>query len=218
MNSKTNYFWLLALIPLFFTGWYFLKAKEDKPLVNLPIYEPKKASHRADSVHTIPNFEFTNQFGEITSLESVKKHIYVAEFFFTTCQSICPMMNENLQVVYREFQKNPEVLILSHTVDPETDSVAVLKEYADSRGVTDRRWLFLTGDKIKLYDMARQGYLLDDGPAGSDHFVHTQKFALIDKEQRIRGFYDGTDSMEVKQLVRDIKILLQHYRYAEKRS
>lgn len=144
--------------------------------------------------------------------------IYVAEYFFTTCKSICPVMNDNLKRVYKEFRNRKDFLILSHTVDPETDSVPFLKQYADAHGVNDDRWKFVTGDKKKLYEIARKGYLLnaEEGNGGEEDFIHTQNFALIDKEHHIRGFYDGTDSLEINRMIQDIRILLNEYEYRNK--
>jgi protein SCO1 len=216
MNSKLNSYWLLLLIPIAFIGWYFISEKENKPARYLAFYGPKHALKVNDTTyHFIPEFEFVDQDNEKVTLETVKNKIYVTEYFFTTCQSICPIMNSNLDRVYKEFKDKPDFLILSHTVDPETDSVSVLKDYANMHGVTDKRWLFVTGSKPKLYELARKGYLLnaEEGNGGEEDFIHTQNFALIDKEQHIRGFYDGTDSMEVDMLMQDIKLLYKEYDY-----
>lgn len=219
MNPKGNYYWLLFLIPLGFMGWYFYTKNEQKPLRNLPYYGPKRVGNAGDtSFHTVKPFLFTDQYNEKVNEETVKGKIYVTDFFFTTCQSICPIMSGELERVYQEFSNSHEVLILSHTVSPEEDSVNVLMEYAKLHGVTDKRWLFLTGDKKQLYDMARTGYLLNNesGNGDEDDFIHTQNFALVDKERRLRGFYDGTDSAEVSRLIIDIKLLQQEYAYNEK--
>ena len=127
-------------------------------------------------------------------------------------------MNTNLERVYKEFEKEPEFMIVSHTVDPETDSVPVLMDYAKKHGVISNKWLFLTGEKPKLYDIARKGYLLnaEEGNGDDDDFIHTQNFALIDKEKHIRGFYDGTDSLEINRLIQEIKLLLKEYDYKER--
>lgn len=139
-------------------------------------------------------------------------------FLFTTCQSICPIMSNQLERVYATFKTRNDFLILSHTVNPETDSVAQLLTYAKKHGVNDEQWLFLTGDKKHLYDLARKGYLLntEEGNGDADDFIHTQNFALIDKERCIRGFYDGTDSTEVSRLINDIHLLFDEYAYKEK--
>lgn len=216
MNSKFNYYWLLLLVPVLFLGWYFVSEKENKPARYLAYFGPKNALKVNDTTyHFIPDFEFTGQDNQSVSSATVKDKIYVTEFFFTTCKSICPIMNTNLERVYKEFKGKNDFLILSHTVDPETDSVPVLKSYALAHGVSDQNWLFVTGPKPKLYDIARKGYLLnaEEGNGGEEDFIHTQNFALIDKERHIRGFYDGTDSLEVNRLLQDIKLLYREYDY-----
>ncbi len=219
MRSKSAYYWILILIPVFFLLWFFVSRKEDKPARYLPFLGPRNYSSTRDtSYHTIPPFNFTNQYDETINESLIKNKIYVTEFFFTTCKSICPIMNTNLQTIYKEFQNDPEFLILSHTVDPDNDSVPVLAEYARHHGVSDRRWQFLTGPKANLYSIARKGYLLnaEEGDGGEEDFIHTQNFALIDKEQRIRGYYDGTDTTEIKRLHREIKLLKKEYDYKKR--
>jgi protein SCO1/2 len=219
MKGKFNYNWLLILIPVIFIVWYLFREKQDKPLTYLPYFGPKHALKVNDTTyHFIPDFEFTNQFNEKVTQQTLKNKIYVTEYFFTTCQSICPVMNTNLERVYKEFKDKPEFMIVSHTVDPEMDTVPVLMEYAKKHGVVSKKWLFLTGEKPKLYDIARKGYLLnaEEGTGDADDFIHTQNFALIDKEKHIRGFYDGTDSLEINRLIQDVKLLLKEYDYKER--
>ncbi len=219
MNGKLNYYWLLILIPAGFIAWFFLSKTDQAPLRYLAYFGPKNALKINDTTyHFIPDFEFTDQNGKKVTKQSVKDKIYITEYFFTTCQSICPVMNNNLVKIYKEFKDKKELLILSHTVNPENDSVPVLKQYADAHGVNDGRWLFVTGEKKALYDIARKGYLLnaEEGDGGKEDFIHTQNFALIDKDSHIRGFYDGTDSMEMVKLSQDIKILLKEYEFKNK--
>ena len=219
MKGKFNYYWLLILIPAVFITWYFVRAKEDKPITYLPYFGPKHALKVNDTTyHFIPDFEFTDQFNNKVTQETLKNKIYVTEYFFTTCQSICPVMNTNLERVYKEFKDNPDFMIVSHTVDPEMDSVPVLMEYAKKHGVVSNKWLFLTGEKSKLYSLARKGYLLnaEEGTGDADDFIHTQNFALIDKDKHIRGFYDGTDSLEINRLIQEIKLLVKEYDYKER--
>jgi len=221
MNFKFNYYWLLVLFPMAFLWWFLLSTSENKPLRVLPYYGPKNVIGTNDTAyHLVPVFEFVDQDQQKTNLSTVKGKIYVAEFFFTTCKSICPIMNTNLQKVYTAFKNDTSVLILSHTVDPETDSVATLKNYAAGRGVNDKRWLFLTGAKPDLYSIARKGYLLnaEEGDGGEEDFIHTQNFALIDKERHIRGFYDGTDMPDIDRLIRDITLLKKEHAYLEKHT
>ena len=157
-------------------------------------------------------FQFTNQDGQLVTQERVKGKVFVAAYFFTTCKGICPRMNNNLKTVYDALKAEPDFLLLSHTCDPETDSVAQLKKYVDSLGVDTRKWIFLTGRKDSLYNMARLSYTIDD-PANNvqsieDDFLHTQFWALIDRNGDVRKIYDGLDDREVKKLIEDARKLL----------
>ena len=219
MKRKGNYYWLLAVIPLFFVVWFFVNKNEQKPLRILPYYGRKKIVQQGDTnYHTVKPFFLTNQYNEKVTEMDVKGKIYVTDFFFTTCQSICPIMSNQLERVYQYFLNNSDVMLLSHTVAPEEDSVNVLMDYAKLHHVTNKQWLFLTGEKKHLYDLARQGYLLnaEEGSGGDDDFIHTQNFALVDKERHLRGFYDGTDSADVSRLITDMTILLEEYAYKQK--
>jgi protein SCO1/2 len=180
----------------------------------LPIIGEKKlggAEARDTLYHTIPDFSFVNQYNETITQKTIEHKIYVADFFFATCQSICPQMSSQLVNVQKAFAKDNDVLILSHTVNPMHDTVEVLKGYAQSYGAEKNKWHFLTGNKKEIYAIAKDGYLInaleDDGtPEG---FLHSELFLLIDKQKRIRGMYDGTDSVAVAKLISDIKILKQ---------
>jgi protein SCO1 len=215
---KTSYYWLLVLVPAAFITWFFLSKTENAPVRYLPYFGPKYPTHNDTTYHSIGDFEFTDHNNNKVSQQTLNGKIYVTEYFFTTCKSICPVMNNNLIGIYKQFKDKKDFLILSHTVDPGTDSVPVLKRYADAHGVTDDKWLFVTGNKKELYDLARKSYLLDasEGNGGEEDFVHTQNFALVDKDKHIRGFYDGTDSAEVIRLAQDIKLLLKEYDYRSK--
>lgn len=165
--------------------------------------------------HRIGNFSFLNQEGKQISLADVKGAVFVAEYFFTTCGTICPAMNKQMQRVQKAYLNNEQVKILSFTVDPEVDTVAQMKNYAEGHGAKTGKWHFLTGDKNKLYDLARKSFFVlkpaeaaNQGDAGSD-FIHTNNFVLVDKELRIRGYYDGTSTKEVNHLIEDIQILLE---------
>ncbi len=158
-------------------------------------------------------FRFTNQDGHPFSDRDMLGKVTVVEYFFTTCKGICPKMNTNMKGVYEEFKSEPDFMILSHTCNPETDSVRVLKRYSDSLKVNNQKWVFVTGRKDSLYQLARTAYLLDD-PKNSfekiqDQFIHTQFFALVDKDGRIRGqIYDGLKKEEIEKLKTDIRTLL----------
>jgi protein SCO1/2 len=159
-------------------------------------------------------FHFTNQDGQPVTDADVLGKITVVEYFFTTCKGICPKLNTNMKEVYLQFKDEPEFQILSHTCNPETDSVPVLKHYADSLKVDTKKWIFVTGRKDSLYQMARGSYLLDDPKNNvekiEDQFIHTQFFALVDRKGKIRGkIYDGLKTIEVQQLKRDISRLLK---------
>ena len=158
-------------------------------------------------------FFFRNQDGKIISNREVSGKVFVAAFFFTTCRGICPRMNNNLKLVYEKYRNEPDFRILSHTVDPLTDSVPRMKQYADSMGVDSNDWWFLTGRKDSLYNIARGSYLLDD-PRNNDtnideQFIHTQFMALVDKNGQIRKIYDGLKNEEINALVGDIRKLLE---------
>ena len=160
--------------------------------------------------HTIADFSFTNQNGKTITQKDYEGKIYVADFFFTTCGSICPKMTTNLEEIQKAFANNPKVMLLSHTVFPETDSVSVLKDYAIKHKVDDAKWNLVTGDKKEIYTMARKSYLAVKlgKPDELYDMVHTENFILVDSERRVRGFYDGTNKEEVKKLIEDINWLL----------
>ena len=204
---------IACLLFLFFYG-----KTQNEPLRTLPYFDPKDYSGvKKEGHHVIPPFSFTNQYGKETNQNTAEGKIYVCDYFFTTCQSICPKMSNQLMRVYDKYKSRTDFLILSHTVDPETDTVQQLLSYAKQHGVTDEKWLFLTGSKKDLYALARKGYMLnaEEGNGGEEDFIHTQNFALIDKEKHIRGYYDGTDSAEVNRLMTDIQLLFDEYAYKE---
>jgi protein SCO1/2 len=164
-------------------------------------------------LNSVQPFSFVKQDSTVVTQKDLANRVYVAEYFFTTCKGICPKMNKNMQVVYDKFKNNPNFLILSHTVNPENDSVSVLKRYADSLGASPNNWWFLYGSKTDLYKSARESYLLDDPKNSSknidDQFLHTQFFALVDKQGRVRGIYDGIKKDEVDQLMLDIEEIIK---------
>ncbi|OBX23497.1 MULTISPECIES: SCO family protein [Bizionia] len=183
----------------------------------LPIYQPAMVNFElVDSTiqykkkyHKIADFSLTNQNGETVTQANYENKIYVADFFFTTCQTICPIMTDHMVYIQKELKDEPDVMLLSHTVTPEIDSVAQLKKYALKKGVDDSRWNLVTGDKKQIYDLARKSYLAVKDVEGFDPYdmIHTENFMLIDKKRQIRGFYDGTKPEEIKRLIADIHIL-----------
>lgn len=165
--------------------------------------------------HRIGDFSFQNQHNETITLDDVKGKVFVAEYFFTTCGTICPKMTEQMTRVQKRFRKNDEVAILSFTVNPSYDSVAVLNAYAEKYNAKKGQWHFLTGSQVELYGLARKSFFVlkpaeaaNLGDAGSD-FIHTNNFVLVDQELRIRGYYDGTSISEVNELMDDIELLLK---------
>ena len=189
-----------------------------KPKKTLPIYNPADVNPElVDSTvqyiqkyHTIADFSFTNQNGKTITQKDYEDKIYVADFFFTTCGSICPIMTTNMVDVQKAFINNSKVMLLSHTVFPETDSVPILKKYAIKKGVIDRKWNLVTGDKKVIYTMARKSYLAVKlgKPSELYDMVHTENFVLVDTKRRVRGFYDGTKKEEIQRLIEDINWLL----------
>ena len=188
-----------------------------KPKKTLPIYNPSMVNPElVDSTvqyiskyHSIADFSFTNQNGKTITQKDYEGKIYVADFFFTTCGSICPKMTTNLVEVQKAFINNPKVMLLSHTVFPEIDSVSVLKKYAIKNGVIDSKWNLVTGDKKQIYAMARKSYLAVKlgKPEELYDMVHTENFVLVDSKRRVRGFYDGTKKEDIERLIEDINFL-----------
>ena len=210
---------LLFIVALGVFVYAFFIFDTHKPIRHLPFYGERELKSTDTVYHTIPAFSFIDQDGKTVTEKDFKDVIYVTDFFFTTCRSICPIMSTQMEKVAQKFKDNDKVKILSHTVDPETDSVPQLKNYATQHHADSKQWIFVTGDKKALYDIARNGYLLDahQGDGGPNDFIHTQNFALIDKDKRIRGYYDGTNTKEVNQLIKDIDLLLAEYEYKEKK-
>lgn len=213
---KLTYLLIIVALVIGALGVGYYQAQQAKgPAVILPYYgRYSRASIKTqdpDTIFTVPPFAFTDQNGQTVTQETFGHKIYVTDFFFTTCQSICPKMTGQMSRVAQTFADQPTVMFLSHTVTPEIDSVPVLKAYAQEQGANDARWKFVTGKRQTLYDMARYGYFVVEpkNSPDADDFIHTENFALVDGHKRIRGYYDGTDSVEVNRLIKDIRILLQ---------
>ncbi|HYF32473.1 MAG TPA: SCO family protein [Chitinophagaceae bacterium] len=201
--SKKSLFYLAFFVVLV-VGFYFAMTRLIPGFgkVELPV------------LSYVQPFAFTNQAGKVITEKDMRGKVAVVEYFFTTCKGICPKMNMNMQQVYKEYKSNPDFRILSHTVDPLTDSVPTMKRYADSLGADPASWWFLTGSKDSLYAAARNSYLLDDPKnntgAIDEQFIHTQFFALVDKEGKVRKVYDGLKKEELEQLKEDIGTLLKN--------
>ena len=193
----------------------------NKPIETLPIYSPSMVSKELveeniqfiKKYHKIKDFSMKNQNGETITQEFYNDKIYVADFFFTTCPTICPIMTENMGYVQEKIKNDSDVLLLSFSVTPEIDTVEQLKKYSLEKNVIDSKWNLVTGNKKDIYNLARTSYLFakTNGDGGKYYMIHTENFVLVDKEKRIRGFYDGTNSKEMDQLLNDIKILKNSY-------
>lgn len=192
-----------------------------KPEKRLPVFNPVDVNPRLvdqsllhiNSNHKIGDFSLINQNGKVITQEDYKDKIYVSDFFFTTCQTICPIMTHNMAKIQKEFNEDDSVMLLSHSVTPEIDSVTVLRDYADRKGVVDVKWNVTTGDKKHIYELARKSYfaVVDEGDGGDQDFIHTENFILVDKKRQIRGYYDGTQDEEMDRLITDIKTLQKEY-------
>jgi protein SCO1/2 len=216
--SKYRIFILFFLVFSVVTIGLFYSAL--KPVKSLPIFNPADVNpEMVDSTvqyktkyHTISDFSFTNQNGKTITQKDYEGKIYVADFFFTTCGSICPKMTTNLVEVQKAFSNNPKVMILSHSVLPDVDDVSKLKAYALKNGVNDQKWNLVTGDKASIYAMARKSYLAVKlgKPNELYDMVHTENFVLVDTKKRVRGFYDGTKEDEIQRLIADINWLCEN--------
>ncbi|MBZ0327736.1 MAG: SCO family protein [Altibacter sp.] len=187
-----------------------------KPTAVLPVFQPAQVNaEMVDSTlqhvkkyHTVGDFSLLNQNGKEITSKDYEGKIYVADFFFTTCQTICPIMTDHMLQIQEAFKNDTAVLLLSHTVTPEIDSVAQLKKYALEKGVDDKKWNLVTGDKKEIYDLARKSYLAaKDNPFSENDLIHTENFVLVDAKKRIRGFYDGTSPEDITKLLEDIQML-----------
>lgn len=187
-----------------------------RPEPKLKIYQPNDVHpdlvdttlQHVKKYHRIADFLLINQEGDTVTQNTFKDRIYVADFFFTTCATICPIMTKHMGQIQDKIKDDPSVLLLSHSVTPEIDTVAQLKRYADKKGVIRGKWHLVTGDKKQIYDLARKSYLVAKDQTYSPYdLVHTENFVLIDPQRRIRGFYDGTDPEAIETLMRDIAIL-----------
>lgn len=185
------------------------------PYYNTPDFTPiwltiDKAYER--ELHAIPDFAFVDQLGDTVTQADYRGKVYVADFFFTACPSICPKLTNNLKAVADTFQRDTNVMFISHSVTPWQDSVPTLKLYADNYEINPRQWHLVTGDKAEIYKLARQSYFAEEEPGfsrDSSEFLHTEHFLLIDKNRHIRGLYNGTLELETQRMIEDIRILLR---------
>jgi protein SCO1/2 len=159
---------------------------------------------------SVPDFSLTSQDGKIIDQNTINGKMYVADFFFVTCPTICPRMKKNLLTIYNAYKGNPNILFLSHTIDPDHDSVSVLKDFAERLGADSKQWLFLTGNRDSIYELATRGYYATALPDSTEPggYVHSGGLILVDKHRRVRGIYDGTSVKDAEVLIKDIEILL----------
>ncbi|EAR02542.1 SCO family protein [Maribacter sp. HTCC2170] len=217
--AKYKLFFIVFSILSIIIMYLFYNALQPKK--TLTIYQPSMVNaelvdstlQHVKKYHTISDFSLVNQNGNTITQNDYKDKIYIADFFFTTCPTICPIMTKNMVKIQEQIIEDDEVLLLSHSVTPIIDSVAQLKKYALEKGVIDAKWNLVTGDKKQIYELARKSYLAvkSDGDGGPYDMIHTENFMLIDKERRIRGFYDGTKSEDVEKLMEDLDILKASY-------
>lgn len=201
---------------------FFLLLKTGKNHYNrLEIFGPKdpvthsvNGKEVTDTVyHTVADFNLIGPDSVRISDAVIRDKIYVADFFFTSCKTICPEMSIQMARIQHQFKNDPDVVLLSHTVDPENDTPEVLKQYAVKMRAIPGKWYFLTGEKKDIYDLARHSYFITamEGDGTVDDFIHSEQFVLVDKQRRIRGFYDGTDAFDIKRLMDEIKVLKVEY-------
>ena len=199
------------------TTFYQLMVEEER----LKIYNPVDVNPRLVDMsvknrrknHTISDFELTNQNGKKITHQAYRNKIYVADFIFTRCPGICIAMTHHMGELQAHYQEDDEIMFLSHSVTPESDSISVLKKYAIEKGVIDGKWNVTTGLKTHIYELARKSYfaVLEEGNGDERDFIHTEQFVLVDKERRIRGFYDGTNANDMQQIKNDIQLLKREY-------
>ena len=203
-------------IGMILTIMHFLTPTKVLPVFNPADINPDLVDKSVQDVrkyHTIGDFQLVDQNGDTITQDTYKNKIYVADFFFTTCQSICPKMSSNMQILQEKYKNDGDIMLLSHSVTPVEDSIPVLRRYADEMKVIDSVWHLCTADKKQIYDLARKSYfaVLDKGDGGKQDFIHTENFILVDKKRRIRGFYDGTDKKDIDLLIKDIATLRKEY-------
>ena len=202
----------LIAVAIIYGLYQILTPKEKLPIFNPADLNPRVVDRSMLGIrsnHKVADFKLINQNGDTITQEDYKNKIYVADFFFTRCQTICPIMTNNIGKLQEIFMDDDAIKFLSLSVTPEIDSVSVLREYADRKGVIDSKWNVTTGSKKHIYELARKSYfsVIDEGDGGLQDFIHTTNFVLIDKKKRIRGVYDGTDAAEIERLIGDLRIL-----------
>ncbi len=209
--SKRIIIAILLVVSVISTVYLYGYFKSDLPIYTPLDFNPElvDTSIQENESHTVADFELVNQNGEIITQENYKNKIYVTDFFFTRCPSICPVMSNNMEKLQERFLTDNDVMFLSVSVTPKLDSVPILKEYAKEHGAIDAKWNITTGDKKHIYNLARKSYfaVVEQGDGGLQDFIHTPNFILVDKEKQIRGVYDGTNNEEIQHIIADITSL-----------
>ena len=188
-------------------------SKKQLPIYNPTDFNPKlvdKSIRNVSDNHRVKDFNLINQNGNNVTSKDYENKIYVVDFFFTRCPSICPIMTDNMKKIQDEYINNDDIMLLSMSVTPDIDDIEVLKEYAVEKGVNDSKWNITTGPKKHIYELARKSYfaVVDQGDGGLQDFIHTPNFILVDTKKQIRGIYDGTEDNEILRLINDIKVLV----------
>lgn len=214
MRIHKAYFYSLLFLTFFGIISCNYNTKKELPIFNPADIDSRlvdKSLRNSNKNHTVADFSLINQNGETITQENYKDKIYVADFFFTRCTTICPIMTDNMVKLQNEFLNNDTIMFLSLSVTPNIDSVSVLREYAIKKGVIDAKWNVTTGNKKHIYELARKSYfaVVEQGDGGLQDFIHTTNFVLVDKKKQLRGIYDGTDNKEIKRLIDDIKGLIK---------
>ena len=213
-----SYIFSLILLLSLAIGCNTTEEKNQSRVESLPYYQEatftphwfSPNSTELKQFHKIAPFQLTNQNGETITGKTFDDKIYVVDFFFTTCPGICPRMTTSMAGLQEDIMDFDDVLLLSHSVMPKYDSVAVLKEYAKEEGVVDNKWHLVTGDRDHIYDLGRTSYFVEEDlglEKDPDDFLHTENFVLIDKQKHIRGIYNGLNKVSIKQLLKDITSL-----------
>ncbi|TAI49020.1 SCO family protein [Flagellimonas allohymeniacidonis] len=212
--KQTKRLVVFGTIGVLFAFYIVFRGGSELPVIGPKDFNPELVDNslqHSEKPHTVADFTLINQNGRIITQSDYKNKIYVADFFFTRCPSICPIMSNNMGKLQEIFLNNDDIMLLSMSVTPEMDNVSILREYANRHGVVDTKWNITTGDKKHIYNLARKSYFaaVDEGDGGLQDFIHTPNFVLVDRKKQIRGVYNGTDDDDVLRLIDDIKILAQ---------
>jgi len=207
---------IALLLIVFYFSYSYINPSKPLPIYNPSNFNPElvdKSLQNKSEYHKVSDFSLINQNGETITQETYKDKIYVADFFFASCTTICPIMTANMAEIQKEFLNDNDIMLLSLSVTPDRDTPSVLRDYANLKGVIDSKWNITTGNKKHIYDLARKSYfaVVEKGDGGLQDFIHTPNFILIDKEKQIRGIYDGTNSDDIKRIIADIKNLESSY-------